>query len=170
MLGIHDHLKKCDDKVCREVLEALLSGYLSPAFGALSKREIDLLFYVALEKLGLVAESPTIYSLVQRLRVTRSRARGLLYDIALRHMDDAVLNEHVKQALKNPVIQRQGDLLALVIENPLELDHVRGILQELGYASDGSFSPNLVRLSPHAYAALVEYFLGDDARASMKKA
>lgn len=49
MLGIHDHLKKCDDNVCREVLEALLSGYRSPAFGALPKREIDLLFYEALE-------------------------------------------------------------------------------------------------------------------------
>jgi len=169
-VDIHEHLKSLSEGKCRDALVKLLAGYLNPAFGTLPKREIDLLFYEVLDDLGIVDKDPTIYSLVQRLRVTRSKARGLLYDIELRRLDAAMLDERVREALKSPVIQKQGDLFALEIENPLELDHVRAIIQNLGHASDGSFSPSLVKLSPVAFAALMEHFLSEQERKALKAA
>jgi hypothetical protein len=50
---------------------------------------------------------------------------------------------------------KQGDLFCLEIENPLVLDHLKDKLQRLGFATDGSFSPSLVRLSKDAFNALV---------------
>jgi len=88
----------------------------------------------------------------------------------LRRLDAAMLDARVREALKNPVIQKQGDLFALEIENPLELDHVRAIIQNLGHASDGSFSPSLVKLSPVAFAALMEHFLTEKERKDLKAA
>jgi hypothetical protein len=50
---------------------------------------------------------------------------------------------------------KQGSLFCLDIENPLILDHLKAKLQRLGFATDGSFSPSLVRLSKDAINALV---------------
>ena len=169
-MDIVKRLENCTEEDCRNALAKMLSRYLNPAFGALPKREIDLLLYEILDDLGFVDNNPTIYSLVQRLRVTRGKARSLLYDMELRRLDDATLDHRVRQALKTPIIQKQGDLFALEIENPLELDHIRAIVQRTGHASDGSFSPSLVKLSPAAFAALMEHFLTGDERRTLKKA
>jgi hypothetical protein len=46
-------------------------------------------------------------------------------------------------------------LFCLEIEHPLVLDHLKDKLRRLGFATDGSFSPSLVRLSKDAFNALV---------------
>jgi hypothetical protein len=169
-MKIEEHLEGVADAQCRSVLAKLLSAYLSPAFGSLPKREIDLLFYGALEDLGYVNSDPSIYSIVKSLRVTRAKARNLLYDIELRRLNTDVLDERVRGALKQPLIQKQGDTFVLEIENPLELDHLRSIVQSLGHASDGSFSPSLVRLSSGAFAALMEHFIDKSERDVLQRA
>lgn len=58
-------------------------------------------------------------------------------------------------ALTSPLILKQGDLFTLEIENPLVIDHVKEKLKSLGYATDGSFSPSLVKLSIDTFNALV---------------
>lgn len=169
-MGIAEHLAGVDDATCRKALSTLLASYMSPAFGSLPKREVDLLIYDTLEGVGFVKRNPSIYSLVQSLRVTRAKARSLLYDIELRRIDSADLDCQVREALKRPHIQKQGDLFALEIENPVELDHLRAIVQELGHATDGSFSPSLVKLTPGAFAALMEHFLTESERKALKTA
>lgn len=167
-MNIRDHLRSRTGDECQSALAKLLGAYLNPAFGTLPKREIDLIFYGVLKDLGLVDENPSVYSLIQRLRVTRQKARGLLYEVELRRSDAADLDSRVRAALKTPVMLKHGSLFSLEIENPLELDHVRSIIRELGHASDGSFSPNLVKLSPSAFGALTEHFLTENERNDLK--
>ncbi len=154
-MDIAGSIKAADEQTCRAVLENLLTQYMSPAFSALPKKEIDLVVLNALEQLGYVSADPTLYEVVQRLRVTRAKARNLLYDRELRRIDAQQLDEKVREALKNPVVQKQGDLFVLEIENPLVADHLRAKVQQLGHASDGSFSPSLVKLTIDAVTAII---------------
>lgn len=169
-MGVEEHLESVSDNDCRAALATVLGRYLSPAFGALPKREIDLLLYEVLEQIGYVSEDPSIYSLSQQLRVTRAKGRNLLYDIELRRLNDDALDLRLREALKHPILQKQGDLFALEIENPLVMDHLRSKLRKLHHAGDGSFSPSLVRLTADAYAALMEDFLPEDERENWRNA
>jgi len=154
----------------KDILCALLRSYLSPAFGALPKREIDLMFLDSLEALGAINENPSLYEFVSKLKVTRSKARTLYYDRELRRIDDDDLNIKAIEALKRPVLQKQGDLFVLEIENPLVSDHLRHMFQEIGYATDGSFSPSLVKVSSDAFVKLLESRLSNESQKNIKEA
>ncbi len=168
-MKIKNHTLKTDAKLCQKVLAELLESYLDPAFGALPKKEVDLMMVQAMEKLGFVSETPSLYELVTQLRVTRAKARNLIYDMELRRLDTADLDTRVKEALKHPLLQKQGELFALEIENPLVIDHLRAKLQTLGHASDGSFSPSLVKISLGAVASLLEDYLTKAEQHSLRK-
>ncbi|MCA1772172.1 MAG: hypothetical protein LC677_05955 [Halomonas sp.] len=111
-----------------------------------------------------------MYELVSKLKVTRSKARGLIYDRELRRSSEKELDEKVKALLKRPLIQKNGDLYVLEVENPLVSDHLRSKVQKLGYVSDGSFSPNIVKLGLDAIAALIESYLTEQEKSEVKGA
>lgn len=103
-----------------------------------------------------------MYELVTKLRVTRTKARNLIYERELRRSKPEDLDERVKEILRKPLIDKAGKHFILEVENPLVLDHLRAKVQELGHISDGSFSPSIVKLSVSAFVALVEDGLGDE--------
>ncbi len=158
-MKIKNHILQTDPKLCQKILAELLESYLDPAFGTLPKKEVDLLMVQTMETLGYISKEPSLYELVTQLRVTRAKARNLIYDMELRRLNTSELDERVKEALKHPLLQKQGELFVLEIENPLVIDHLRSTLQSLGYASDGSFSPSLVKITLSAVAALLEHYL-----------
>lgn len=135
------------------------TGAINPAFGALTKREMELLVVESFIAIGFLTEPPSVYELMQKLRITRGRARGLLFDRDIRRLSASELDSLARTALKRPLLQSQGHMVALDIENPLVAEHIRETLRKLGHASDGSFAPNVVRLSEEAAGALVEHFV-----------
>ena len=139
----------------KAVLAQLLERYLTPAFAALPKNEVELLVLDALEQVGAISADPQLYELVSKLKVTRPKARRLIYDRELRHSSSADLDAKVKALLKRPLLQKQGELFVLEVENPLVSDHLRDKVQQLGYVSDGSFSPSLIKLGLEAISALI---------------
>lgn len=154
----------------KSALTYFLQSYMTPAFGALPKNEVELIVLNVLEKLHAIDEEPELYELVSKLKVTRSKARGLIYDRELRRSSEEELDEKVKVLLKKPLIQKNGDLYVLEVENPLVSDHLRSKVQKLGYVSDGSFSPSIVKLGLDAVAALIESCLTDQERDDVKGA
>lgn len=143
----------------KAVLAQLLERYLTPAFAALPKNEVELLVLDALEQVGAISADPQLYELVSKLKVTRAKARRLIYDRELRHSSSADLDAKVKALLKRPLLQKQGELFVLEVENPLVSDHLRAKVQQLGYVSDGSFSPSLIKLGLEAITALIASLL-----------
>ena len=143
----------------KAVLAQLLERYLTPAFAALPKNEVELLVLDALEQVGVISADPQVYELVSKLKVTRPKARRLIYDRELRHSSSADLDAKVKALLKRPLLQKQGELFVLEVENPLVSDHLRDKLQQLGYVCDGSFSPSLIKLGLEAITALIASLL-----------
>lgn len=154
----------------KAVLAQLLERYLTPAFAALPKNEVELLVLDALEQVGAISADPQLYELVSKLKVTRAKARRLIYDRELRHSSSADLDAKVKALLKRPLLQKQGELFVLEVENPLVSDHLRDKVQQLGYVSDGSFSPSLIKLGLEAITALIASLLSTDEQEQVRLA
>jgi hypothetical protein len=168
-MNIGEFLERASQTRRDRALKLLLSGALSPALGALPKRELELLILEALVEVEYVSGSPTAYELAQKLRITKSKARSLIYDRELRRQDTNSLDELAIAALKKPLLQNQGYAVALDIENPFLADHIRDRVRKRGFASDGSFSPTLIRLSADAAADLIDSYLTDSSRKVVKK-
>lgn len=169
-MDIEQIVNNSTEESAKSALTYFLQSYMTPAFGALPKNEVELIVLNVLEKLNAIDEEPELYELVSKLRVTRSKARGLIYDRELRRSSEEELDEKVKALLKKPLIQKNGDLYVLEVENPLVSDHLRSKVQKLGYVSDGSFSPSIVKLGLDAVAALIESYLTDQERDDVKGA
>lgn len=169
-MNLEDLAERKKKAEIQKILCDLLRSYLSPAFGALPKREIDLMFLDSLEALGAINGDPSLYELVSKLKVTRSKARTLYYDRELRRIDENNLDHKAIEALKRPVLQKQGELFVFEIENPLVSDHLRYMFQEIGYATDGSFSPSLVKVSADAFVKLLESRLSEKSKNIVKSA
>ncbi|EPC6136417.1 hypothetical protein CGT72_15695 [Vibrio cholerae] len=169
-MDINQIVNDASEEDVKSALSSFLQSYMNPAFGALPKNEVELIVLNVLEKLKAIDEEPELYEFVSKLKVTRSKARGLIYDRELRRSSEQQLDDKVKNLLKRPLIQKNGDLYVLEIENPLVSDHLRSKVQKLGYVSDGSFSPSIIKLGLDAITALIESYLSSQQKDDIKAA
>ncbi|WP_420550180.1 hypothetical protein [Litorivicinus lipolyticus] len=169
-MDLEQIIQDAGDAQAAGALKTLLERFLNPAFGALPKSEIELLLLGALEEVGAVSSEPGVYELVSKLRVTRTKARNLIYERELRRLTLVELDSRVRNLLKRPIIQKSGDQFVLEVENPLVSDHLRSKVQALGHVSDGSFSPSIVKLPLDAVVALIEMYIPENQRAPVKAA
>ena len=161
---VRKHLEKMTKAQLVSTFDGLLVSYMAPSFSALPKREVDLEVLETLVAIGYLKKEPSIYELITKLKVTRSKARGLLYDRELRRLTDNELGDLVVTAVKNAIPHKDGDLYVLEVENPYALDHLKYLVQQSGHAADGSFSSSIVRLSLNAYADLIAEILDADQK------
>lgn len=167
-MDIKQIIQDATEDKAKVALTCILENYMTPAFGALPKNEVELIILNALETLGATDSEPELYELVSKLKVTRSKARGLIYDRELRRSSEKELDQKVINLLKRPLIQKDGDLYVLEVENPLVSDHLRSRVKKLGYVSDGSFSPSIVKLGLDAVSSIIESYLTEDQRNDIK--
>jgi len=156
------------NEVKAKILDDFLDKYLEPAFGSLSKTEIDMLVLELLEQTGRIKENDNQYTLSKKLKISQARAKNLLYNRTLRKNKkedlDIILDNMTKELLQKPTLQKaspQDDCkwLLFYIENPLLIEHIRDKICSLKHIHDGSFSPHIIKLSIEAFAALVEHYI-----------
>lgn len=169
-MQIETHIAAASEAQAKAALSALLAAYTAPSFGVLPKAELDLAMLLALQGLGAIGPEPSIYELVASLRVTRPKARNLLYALELRRSTPALLDAKLKTLLRTPILHKQGELFALEVENPLLADHLKARLQQLGHASDGSFSASLITLKLEAMVALLASCLSAEEQEKLRLA
>ena len=124
------------------------------------------MIFAALRRAGAVARDASLYELMTALRITRAKARNLIFDIAIRgDLDGAALDSAVKRAVARPRgFVMDGSYIALGIEDPLIQAHMKEGVRALGHLTDASFDSAVVRLKPGALAALVEALMSPSAR------
>lgn len=159
-----------DSEKVKEAFKDLMTDYLTPAFGSISKRDFEILLFMKLQNLGVFEKNPEIYDLVTQFKVTRTKARNLLYESKLRHTTSTELDEELKRIILHPIFLKDNDKIGIEIENPFLIDHLRSRLKKLNHITDGSFSPELVRLTSTAYIALFESLLPKESKDNIKKA
>lgn len=170
MSEIINKLDEVDSEVVKKAFKELLQDYLSPAYGSISKRDFDILFFIKLQKLGIFSKNPEIYEIVSELKVTRAKARNLLYESKLRQTNKAELDQELKEILKAPIFIKDNDKIGIEIDNPFLIDHLRAKLKQLNHMTDGSFSPELVRLTTDAFVSLFESYLPKESKDKIKQA
>lgn len=160
-LGRIDELSGDEAKA---LLRWLFERCCRPAFGALPGRETDLVLFEAMHRAGVVSREASLYDLMTGLRIGRTKARNLMFDLAIRADPGAgALDCRVKEAIAHPRgFVLDGSFIALGIEDPLVQAHMKDRVRALGHLTDGSFAAALVKLKPGALAALVEALMSPD--------
>ena len=160
---------KLNSQDATKVLVDIVEFYMSPSFGSLKQREFDIYLFGKLQELGLFEKKDDIYEVVSKLKITRSKARNLIYENNLRNTDSNTLEEQLKKELKNArFLKGNTYLIGLELENPLLIDHLKSKLKNKGYSSDGSFSPEIVKLSSSAFASLIEDYVDGTTQNKIK--
>ena len=162
-----DDLQGIPEAKLKKCLTDILSVYGSPSFGSMSKRDIDLTVFSVLQELKFIEPEPTIYEVMQKLKVTRSKARNLIYEAEIRKLkDENDLDEKLREKIQHPIFGKIGDKISLEIDNPLLIDHLRYRLKKLGAITDGSFHAEIVSMTHEAFSDLyVELLPQEDANA-----
>lgn len=152
---ISDITKQVGPQQTKAALDAFLSAYLAPAFGALPKQEVELLVLRLLMQINAVDHRPSVYELVSKLKINSAKARKLIYEQELRVRTNEELDADIRNLIRKPILLKRGQAYALEVENPLLADHLRAKLKKLGHLTDGSFSPSIITLSIDALVALI---------------
>lgn len=137
---IEARIDEADHEICAAALKDLLAPHASPVFGAAKVVEHEVAAIRALQRLGYLPTQLDEYDLVMALRVTKTKAHSLLYQVALRKAlskeeTDAVL----RQLLSQPRVIKEGDKVIIEVADPLLMDRLRQRVRQLNLISDGSF-------------------------------
>lgn len=92
----------------------------------MSKHDFDLLMFDSMVKMGVICKNPTIYDVMRVLKVTRSKARALIYEYQLRKIqDEGQLREQLRELMKTPLMSTMSKNVCLEVDNPYIVDFIR---------------------------------------------
>jgi hypothetical protein len=169
-LEIIDQLQKMDADKVKEAFIDLMEVYLNPAFGSISKADLNIFMFIKLQELDLFSKRPEIYELVSKLRVTRAKASNLIYESTLRDRDAESLDEELIDFLLRPIFLKDNDKIIIEIDNQYLIDHLKYRLKKIGHITDSSFSPEVVKLTVNAFTALFESYLPENSKKDIETA
>jgi hypothetical protein len=155
----------------RRFSRRFVEAFATPAFGAISKTEIDNLVFALLVDVGALEPNAQVYEIARDLNVTPAKARNLLFQWQLRSMGDgAALKDDLMTALTSVRFANEGNLLVFGIESPLLREELRSRLKRMGVYADASFSSEMVRLSVKHFVDFLDVFLDKETKESTHRA
>lgn len=167
---IYDKLRTKSHDDLRIILCDIIYTYCQPSFGSMSKHDSDLLLFDSMVKVGLIADNASIYDIMRMLKVTRSKARSLIYEHQLRKIkDEEQQKEQLRRVMKSPLMSSLSKNVCLEVDNPYLVDYIRNELKGLGFVTDGSFHAELVKMSAEAFAALYEKTISDENKREVNR-
>lgn len=168
--AIDESVQNADENTCKEALSFLLSCHFSPVFGSAKSIEHEVAAFQALQRLGFINDKPDEYEVVMALRVTKAKARSLLYQTALRELSsEDVMESELKKVLVNARVLKGGDNIYVEVVDPLLMDYFRQRIRSLGYLSDGSFSGTVAKIPTSALAALIAELIPNSEHAGVQE-
>ena len=148
---------------------AFVEAYLSPAFGARSKSEIDILVFTCLIEAKAIDPSAPVYDLARALNMTTARARNLILNWQLRSTAvQTDLRQAIVDALGKTRFSKDGTLLTFGIESPLLKEEISARLRRKGVFSDASFSRELVKLPVEAFVEFLDEIVDEGTKKAVR--
>lgn len=165
-------IDRLSDAQAKKILREIFSHATTPAFGILPQRELDLLLFKAMRDCGVIKDNASLYELMTHLKVTRSKARNLLFDLEIRDNEVSEdLDRRARQALAEPRgFVKDGAYLAFGIENPVVQAHIKDKVNTLGHLTDASFDATIVKIKPSAVGPLVASLMDEKEEAEFREA
>ncbi len=147
------------------VVKIFLAPHASPVFGAAKIVEHEVAALNALKVLGYIPFDADEFDLVEKLRVTKSKARALRYQAALRaEQSEIEILKSLQTALLTTRVLRDGALYLIEVHDPLTMDRLQKRVREAGFISDGSFSGAVAKIPEGALLHLVESLIPDELK------
>jgi hypothetical protein len=144
---------------------AFVAAYMSPAFGARSKSEIDLLVFSCLIEAGAIDPGGSAYDIARALNITPARVRSLILNWQLRSTPpQGDLRDAIVEALKKTRFSTDGTLLTFGVESPLLKEDIVARLKRKGVFPDASFSKELVKLPVDAFVEFLDEIVDDETK------
>jgi len=139
-----------------------------PSFGSRAKREIELKVFELLYRDRIAEGTVTVGDVAEELAVTRARARSLLLETRTRlaaepgaPSREQQLTAFVLQWPRRGTIERDGERLRVVVDDPFLRDLLQNFAYGRGLAVDLSFSREIVTLTWPTYVALLRALAGE---------
>jgi hypothetical protein len=156
-----------DPAAAQKFAATFASAYLSPAFGARSKSEIDLLVLMSLIEAGALDPTAPIYDIARAFNITPARVRALIFNWQLRSTASGFdLKSALVAALGKTHFAKDGTYLTFGVESPLLREEIIARLKAKGVFTDATFAREIVRLPVDAFVE----FLDDLVDPNVKKA
>lgn len=152
----------------KELLEQFMNDYINPSFGSLSKKEIDMRVFDLFIKMGKISPDDSIFTLISTLKISRAKARSLIYDYNLRKKETKDLKKALKDLLQNGSVAKDSNI-KIEVDDPYLTDYIRDVLKRKRMITDGSFKPELLVLSTKAYSVLLEECLTAEEQQNVRR-
>jgi hypothetical protein len=146
-----------------------IEGYMSPAFGARSKMEIDLLVFTCMIEARAIDPDAPVYDIARALNMPPARVRNLILNWQLRSTPPSGdLRDLIVTALKKTRFSGDGKSLAFGVESPLLKEDITARLKRKGVFPDASFSKELVKLPVEAFVEFLDDLVDADTKKQVK--
>ncbi|TCD47965.1 hypothetical protein [Chlorobium sp. N1] len=160
-MGLHQYseaINAARPEALRESLRLLLAAHALPVFGAAKAVEHEVAALNALQVIGYLPERSDEFELVEKLRITKTKARNLLYQVALRQQGQSVteIDDSLRAVLGGRHVLKDGSFFLVEVPDPLTMDRLRRRVRAAGYLSDGSFSGAIARIPEGALVTLID--------------
>lgn len=150
------------------VVKIFLAPHGSPVFGAAKLVEHEVAALNALKLLGYISYDADEFDLVEKLRVTKSKARALRYQAALRlEQSEVEIQKSLQTALLTTKVLRDGAFYLIEVHDPLTMDRFQKRVRDAGFISDGSFSGAVAKIPEGALLCMVESLIPDELKAEI---
>jgi len=171
MFDIDTAIDSLTAEEARAALKRILHAQVTPAFGALPKREGDLAMFCEMSALGIVPAGASLYDIVTGLRITRAKASQLIFDREVRRgSTSADLDALAVEAIAGARFVKDGEFFLIEEENPLLHAHIKERLKRLRHLTDTSFNSALIRMTLPAATALMVDLIPAGRRDAVKDA
>ena len=141
-----------------------VQGFTTPAFGAISKTEMDSLVFALLIEAGAINPESQVFEIARDLKVTPAKARNLLFQWQLRGDDQHRLQEELESALRHVRFTKDGGKIEFGVESPLLREELRSAVKRQGVYPDASFSPELVRVPVEQFADALDSLVDEGSK------
>jgi hypothetical protein len=157
-------LKSKEQSVLADSLSTLLSNLCNPVLGASKSIEYEIAVVTCLQSLGLLNEKLDEYDLVFNLKITKTKARNLIYQKSLRESSEDIFDfdQSLVDLLCNTRIIREGKWYVIEVPNPFTMDLLKSKIRKLGFISDGSFSASIAKIQLECLSSLIESLIPEE--------
>ena len=149
-----------------------LNRYTSVGFGALSKREVDLMLLQLLQNHLPDFKDKTDFDAAIMLKTTKRKIRGLRDEISFREgHDDENLDARLKEILlKAEVIADNQNMVMVQIDDAVLRGYAEKIVRSEFGIVDSSFNSSIMKLSGEKFLLLAYSVLDESERVEADKA
>ena len=147
------------NNVDSEFTESFLTKYMSLGFGNLPKKEIDILVFGLITKLGYI-DGKDYYSIAKELMIEEKKVKRYILDNSLRNdktdtVTDSIMNIR-KAIFDNSTIlpEFNDNYITFGIVDPIERRDFIYVLRCVGYSFDENLNPERITVPIYAFMAV----------------